>query len=120
MARPRAAGTPLPLFDAAASRAARDDGIAQVGAGRSPRGRSAWLDSAMSVVARLPSGWVGIGEDIRRIVLNSPAGPPHHPNAWGALIRCAATEGYLVQTGDQKPMTAVRSHARQSLQWRRL
>lgn len=78
-----------------------------------------WQAKAVEVVRRLPSGWEGIGEAIRREVRRE-IGPPHDPHAWGGLIMTLRRSGVLVKTGRYAPMTGEKSHARESPVLRRL
>lgn len=94
-------------------RAARDKGIAS-----SSRRNSAWLESALAAVARLPRGMAVTGEDIRTIL--GPSLPaPASPHAWGALVRTAVLRDLLEDTGKVVQMTDARSHARRTPLWRR-
>jgi len=98
-------------FDLGAGRAAKGEAFDKV------RLRSGeWEAAAMGVIWRLPHGWEGIGEDIRRMVARE-VGSPHDPHAWGALISRAARQGYLMQREGTRAMRAVKSKARQSLLW---
>jgi hypothetical protein len=97
----------LTMFDEEESKRRRDDGIALVadnGAG--------WHDRAMYVIWHLPIGWTGIGEDIRKLVLESGAGPPHDPNCWGALIMSATRHKMVRRTGEVRHARIVSSNAR--------
>ena len=96
----------LTLFDEAESQRRRDEGIDLVG-----EKSSGWHDRAMWVIWGLPLGWKGIGEDIRKLVLESGAGPPHHPNCWGSLIMYATRCNVIKRTGEMKNARSVKSHA---------
>lgn len=98
------------LFSIAESRAARDQSLAQVS-----DNNETWGDRVLHRVSRLPAGWVGTGEDIRRMILDSPG----HPNAWGAIINAAVKRGYLVKTGQYLQMKSKSSHARMTPEYRR-
>ncbi len=78
-----------------------------------------WADRAYGVVLRLPSGWTGMGEDIRAIV-SKQVGGPHDGHAWGALVNRAVLNGVLVRTGRIKPPKDPLSHASQKQEWRRV
>jgi hypothetical protein len=101
------------LFDDTQSRERRDAGMAQVGSNN-----AIWMDSALTFIALLPLTWIGSGEDIRRIVVPKCGSPKHH-NAWGALIRSAIQQRLISRTGRRVKMRAVRSHARQTDEYRR-
>ena len=80
---------------------ARDDGIKKVT-------RSSWNDNALTQVETLPIGWQGTGEDVR-LQLNIPE--PHHPNAWGAMIRSAISRKLLQPTGVYRKTKTFKNHA---------
>lgn len=101
-------------FDFERTTAARDEGIVRV-----IENSGAWFENALRVVGSLPPGWTGIGEDIREIVVKSPVGAPHSPNAWGALTQHAKKRGLLALTGVRRPMKSVQSHARMTDEYRR-
>ena len=93
------------LFDAAASRQAREEGMARVTAGEVP-----FAKPFAAFVERLPSGWVGTCEDIRKVW---PGRHPH-PNAWGAAWNAAKRRGLLEELPTQVHMTAAKAHARKT------
>ena len=97
----------LTLFHEAESKRRRDEGMTQA-TSRS----SEWQERAMWVIWKLPIGWTGIGEDIRKLVLESGAGPPHHHNCWGGLIMYAIRCKVIEKTGAMKSARIVTSHAR--------
>lgn len=101
-------------LDLSASLAARDLGMITVEANS-----GSWHPAALQVIASLPAGWIGIGEDIRAAVVASDVGEPHSRYAWGALINAALRKGLLELTGRRLPMRAVKSHARKSDEYRR-
>jgi hypothetical protein len=81
--------------------------------------RAAWWRAALWRVERVPAGWEGTGEDLRRIVMNMVVGglammPPHHHNAWGALTMTCIRHGLLEKTGRYRKMRTLTSHARSS------
>jgi len=102
------------LFDAAGSRAARDEGIALV-----TENAEDWMGRALVEIAGLPAGWAGLGEDFRAHV-ERRIGPAHHSNATGALINNAARLGLICKTGQRRKMRLKRSHARETPEWRRV
>jgi hypothetical protein len=57
-----------------------------------------------------------IAEEFRLYM--DPHYSPHHHNAWGALFRIAAQQGWLEMTNTIRSMSTVRSHARKSPVWR--
>lgn len=97
-------------FDLFSSRAARDAAFTKV----TKKAGSAWVEKATTAIRRLPPGWSGTGEDVRICIARAGVEPPHHPNAWGALINSARRRGFLKATGRYTQMKAVRSHARKT------
>ena len=86
---------------------ARNDGFAVV-----VENAGHWWDNALAAVQRLTAlGWQGTGEDLRNR-LEPAIGPPHSPNAWGALVYHCVRIGYLTRTGERRRMKSLRSHAR--------
>lgn len=74
----------------------RDAGIALV-----TENAGTWMDRARRVVAKHLRDVAGLfisGDEIRDAVQES-IGPPHHPNAWGALTRGFIKSGQLLPTG---------------------
>ena len=79
-------------------------------------GNRAWKSAALDVIRALPVGWIGTGEDIRAKVAEEPS----HPNAWGSLISAALKDELIFPTGDHRPMTAKKSHGRQTPVYERM
>lgn len=94
-------------------KAARDAALSQV-AGNAGDWMARAVDVAVSVLPTRPF----IGEDLRPLV-TAVIGPPHHPNAWGALTRILLDRKQIVPTGTWRAMRARGSHARQSPEYRR-
>ena len=94
------------LPDLVGARIARDAGMAIVNANATP-----WKELAKACILSLPSGSEGIFEDFRLIVTGR-IGPPHHPNAWGAIANSLIKSGGLVPTGAFGQMQMPKSHAR--------
>ena len=84
----------------------RDEALRRVAENSQP-----WFDRAMAElrVAKLPP--YVTGEDIR---LQLKIEPPHHHNAWGALIAGAIREGLIEPTGKWVHMRIRTSHARRN------
>ena len=101
------------LFDYAASKAARDQGLEQVS-----MNATEFMAKALAEIAALPPGWHGTGEDARRMIEGRGI-EPHHHNAWGALIRTAVAKRILIGTGHYISMRSVKSHARRTQVYRR-
>lgn len=92
----------------------RDSGIA-----RTSSANAQWMDAALYRISQLTSGTECTGEQIREGITRR-VGSPNHVNAWGALIRTAASRGILARTGDWVPMTDPNSHARLTPVWKRV
>lgn len=108
-------GKPLPLFDAAAARAARDKGIDRV-----LRHWSGWQAKAYEAIDGIRQRKELVeftGEDIREKLLAIGIGPAA-PQAWGAFIGNLKRDKIIIQTGDLRPMKATKSHARQTFVYR--
>lgn len=103
---------PLPLLDYAASKAARDEALLRVTA----HAGTEFMKVGLFAIANLPDGDV-TGEHVR-VTLIAKNIRPHHPNAWGALVRTAVRLGLLIETGLYTHMTDVRSHARRTAIYR--
>jgi hypothetical protein len=88
---------------------ARDAAMAAVAAKA-----GSWMAEAMAAVELLPVDWTGTGEAMRIVLVNSGLTPPHHHNAWGALVNCALKRGLLGYTGEVDHMKTKKSHARRS------
>jgi len=76
-----------------------------------PRALKAIQNIRMATLLPITGTWTG--EDIRIYVTNT-IGPPHHHNAWGALIKAAITQKLIVPTGQYRPMKSKKSHARRT------
>jgi len=94
-------------------RVARDAGIAKV-----KKNSDGWIAKAIDFVERMPSGWIGTGEDIK-LLATPQIGAPHHPNAWGALTNAVTRRGLLVKTGRWLQTKGEKSHARNVQEYRR-
>ena len=93
------------IYDLAAARAARDEGMERVMEGED----EFKIQYAMYVI-KLPRGWQGTGEDIRR-AWNGIR--PHHVNCWGACCNAAIRHGLLVKVPHaMRRPEAVKSHGR--------
>jgi hypothetical protein len=95
--------------DPQGSRDARDAGMQRV-----LTDEDMWAGKVITIIAGLPKGWKGIGEDIRIYADLKGIHPPQHHNAWGGIIGAAVMLGLLVPTGGWGRMTIKRSHARKS------
>lgn len=95
----------MPDFDLPKGRAGRDEGMERV-----TRHSDDFKDQFAAYIDRLPRGWIGTCEDIRKVW---PL-PHPHPNAWGACWNAAKRRGQLVQMPQQVQMTSVKSHARKT------
>ena len=89
----------------------RDKGMAQV----LENSQADWRAEVDFVIRSLPAGAEVTGEDIKARCLLVP----HHPNAWGAVIRTHATRGLLQKTGEYRAMRFPAAHARMNPVYRR-
>jgi hypothetical protein len=115
MTTPDLFAAPTPNTDPEA-RAARDKALKKVMANAGQE----WQTKALTRLRwysawRHPDGF--IAEEFRTS-LGADYEPPHHHNAWGALFRIAAQQGWLEMTNTIRSMSTVRSHARKSPVWR--
>jgi len=95
-------------------RAARDAGMKRV----LETAPSYSEDCLTTVIAALPSGWVGTGEDVKHqcvLIL----GPAHHVNVWGAVTNAAVRRRLLVKTGRWLKAKDKKAHARNVQEYRR-
>lgn len=100
--------TTSPLLDYAASVAARDEALDRVAL----HAGSEFMKAGLFAIANIRNEDV-TGEAIR-VILVGKGIKPHHPNAWGILVRQAVKLGLLIETGLYTKMTDVRSHARKT------
>jgi hypothetical protein len=89
---------------------AREEGIAQVSSANEE-----WLEQARAIIAALPVGFEGIGEDYRHIV-EAQLPEPTSSGVWGALIRSVSgpKTGCIRNTGRMGSPKDTASHARKS------
>ena len=98
-----------PLFDLEESRKARDKGLKEV-----EDNSEKWLDRARAEVYRSLPPWPLLTALDLRLYLEEieHVGRPHHPNAWGALVRTLVGEGFLIPEHRTEQSVRVASHAR--------
>ena len=97
------------IFDAKRSEERRDISLKRVGYDSDFMLEGIRAIKAMRICMP-PNGEV-MGEDIRELLAEQNIAP-HHPNAWGSLIRSAVKQGLLVETGEWRKSRSVRSNAR--------
>lgn len=73
-----------------------------------------WMANALDLIRGLPLYWEGTGELLRLRLLRDGLAPPHHHNAWGALVCQALRLHLLHNTGRVGQMVTKKSHARKS------
>lgn len=99
---------PMPLFDYAAGRKLRDEGIEQVTEGHR------WIDRAFTesknLVSKVSEPFAL--EDIRKALTEAGLEAPHHHNAWGALSMKLSRANLIEKTGVWTGAKSKRSHAR--------
>ncbi len=105
---PYVAPTPK-MLTAPAATAKRNAVISEVS-----RENAGWMKEALDACRSLPSGELGIGEDIKVWLLAHGLRAPRHPNVWGALFNTLTRRGVLVATGEYRAMKADGSNGRQS------
>ncbi len=76
-----------------------------------------WQESAKAIVRTMQGEFTG--ECIRLCCEAQGIVPPHH-NAWGAIVREALREKLIVPTGEWRPMSGAKSHARITRVYRRV
>lgn len=94
------------LFDWAAARAGRDEGMERTLAVEEPD----WQAEAVRLAANVPKGWVGLFEDVRRYLTARGLPPPHTYHCWGALSRSLITLGMFERVDDWGQPQGVKSH----------
>lgn len=82
--------------------------------------RDDWQVTAMAALRRFAASKADgfLAEDFRAAYLASGGEPPHHHNAWGALIRAAATGGIIEPTGNMARTRSPKTHAHPTRVWR--
>ena len=98
-------------FDLFSSKTERDRGLDLVA-----DHAAEWMERYLIMVRRLPTGWTGIAERFREMMGEDR---PHDPHAWGAATNVAIRERLLEPTGRYLSMSAIKSHARKSPEYRR-
>jgi hypothetical protein len=93
------------IMNVQSGRAAANAGIAKVLANTNPAWKAAWS----IYVYNLPTGWTGLGEQIRFSL--ETLGWFAHENAWGGMVSGAIKKGILEQTDVWAYPTDVPSHA---------
>lgn len=78
-----------------------------------------WRDDALRVVhdVAVKEDYLTMA-DVRRHGIVVGLSEPSHPNAWGALFRSAAKEGWIEPTDEFKKSSIVSAHARMVRVWR--
>ena len=92
-----------------AGETARDAALEDVAANA-----KAWMADALVLIQSMEHrGFTVTGEDVS-VFVAAELGPPHHPNANGALIMNAVRKKILKATGEYRPMKKRQSHARKT------
>ena len=94
------------LFDIAAARAARDEGIDRV---MDSEDDWATVAQRMAVDAFRP-GWVGLFEVVRRELTARGIEQPHKPQCWSALSNALLCSGAFARVDDWDQPQGVKSH----------
>jgi hypothetical protein len=90
----------------------RDEGIDRV-----MMGESLFSARVTFVVKRLPRGWRGIGEDIKRLYFAAGYPPPHHHNCWGGVIHGLVRAGFITPIQGWGHTSLPVSHRRKSVEY---
>lgn len=99
------------FFDLKLGRERRDEGMERV-----TTGNPEFKVQFAQYLDRLPHGWVGQCEDIRKVWTGIYA----KPQAWGACWNAAKKRGVIVELEERAPMTGVKSNARRTNLYRRV
>lgn len=97
------------LFDLAAARALRDEGI-----NRAKASNQKWFNDGLALLMdpAFQSLFTDFtGEDLRQEI-QVMVGIPLHPNAMGSLIMAAVKKEIIAKTGEYRPMKLKASHGR--------
>lgn len=78
------------------------------------------MNSALGLIARLPSGWRGQSEDIRELLETDPGFAPTSGGFYGAMVKDAEDLGLLKRTGRRVHMRRKGSHGRMTDQLERV
>ena len=97
------------------SRKARDAALKDVADHSQP-----WMDRALAFLPLLRVEFSTVTGEQVRLWLEKRLEPPHHHNAYGALINTAIKRGILIPTGCLVPMAVKKSHARKTPVYRTL
>ena len=87
--------------------AARDAGIEKVS-----RNEKTWTEEAHELILKYPHP-TATGEDLRTWV-EEKIGPPHHYNAFGAMVMGAIRKGLITNSGIYETGKRKESHARRN------
>lgn len=88
---------------------ARDAALSQV-----TDNAGTWMDSALAQLNLLRREMSEFTGEQIRIEIADAIGPPHHHNAWGALIMVAVNRKIIYATGAYEAMKTTKSHARRT------
>jgi len=102
----------IDMFETTA-KAERDQALEQV-----KENSGDWFPYAIGILPYLDLPLEFTGEKLRHIVTEA-IGPPHHHNAWGALVRTARKRKLIFHTGIYVQMEDPQSHARTNPVYRR-
>jgi hypothetical protein len=78
-----------------------------------------WVNSATELVREIPTGWEGLGEDIRLQLIEDGMWEPHTYHCWGALIGRCVRRGWFVWIGELASPKDTPSHASKTMKYRR-
>lgn len=97
-----------PPYPASPGATLRNEGIARV-----TENSGSWMDEARAAALSFLPGVSGklITADVIRDAVLRRAGPPHHFNAWGALVNGLVKRGHLLPTGRVAASPRASNHA---------
>lgn len=78
-----------------------------------------WKEDALHVIMVVAATMREFtADDVRNEAFSQLLPEPHHPGAWGAIMRIASLRGFMVKTGSYKPSGIPSLHARPQAVWR--
>lgn len=100
------------FFDDGEAERLRDEGLDKVGSHNED-----WMGLALSKLNSHPRNVEVTGEELKVWLLKNGLPNPKHHNAWGCLVRLAASAGLIEPTGRACRMRLAKSHARVNPIW---
>lgn len=83
--------------------------------------REAWKAKAMEKIEWLCKNRTTItADDVRSAITAAWIGKPHHPNVFGALMKAAARNGWIIKTGHYEKSNMASRHSGMLAIWKSL